>query len=53
MIDVERARAETPGCAERIHLNNAGASLMTTGVLDTQIDHLLLEARVGGYEAAR
>ena len=53
MIDVARARAETPGCADRIHLNNAGAALMSRRVLDTQLDHLRLEARMGGYEAAR
>jgi selenocysteine lyase/cysteine desulfurase len=53
MIDVARARAETPGCGERIHLNNAGASLMSRRVLDTQLGHLRLEARIGGYEAAR
>ena len=53
MIDVDLARARTPGCAERVHLNNAGASLMTQGVLDAQLDHLRLEARIGGYEAAR
>ncbi len=53
MIDVVRARSETPGCAERIHLNNAGASLMSRGVLDTQLDHLRFEAQIGGYEAAR
>jgi len=52
VFDVERARAGTPGCAERIHLNNAGAALMTRSVLDTQIDHLELEGRIGGYEAA-
>ena len=53
MIDFARARAETPGCAERIHLNNAGAALMSRRVVDTQLDHLRLEARIGGYEAAR
>ncbi len=53
MIDLSRARAETPGCADRIHLNNAGASLMTRAVLDAQLDHLRLETRIGGYEAAR
>ena len=39
-IDVERARAQTPGCAEVTHLNNAGASLMPTPVLEAVIDHL-------------
>lgn len=52
MIDVARARADTPGCRDVVHLNNAGASLPTRGVLDTVIDHLELEARVGGYAAA-
>ncbi|MEM7139422.1 MAG: aminotransferase class V-fold PLP-dependent enzyme [Actinomycetota bacterium] len=50
-IDVARARAETPGCADTIHFNNAGAALPTIGVLQTQLDHLDLEARIGGYEA--
>lgn len=52
MIDVDRARALTPGTADRIHLNNAGAALMTETVVGTQMDHLRLEAAIGGYEAA-
>jgi cysteine desulfurase / selenocysteine lyase len=36
-----------------IHMDNAGASLMPRCVLDTQIEHLQLEAAVGGYEAER
>jgi len=35
------------------HLDNAGAALMPRCVLETQIEHLKLEAAVGGYEAAR
>ncbi len=52
MIDVARARADTPGCGDVVHLNNAGAALPTRTVLDSVIDHLELEARVGGYMAA-
>jgi cysteine desulfurase / selenocysteine lyase len=52
MIDLERARRETPGCEHVVHLNNAGASLMPDPVLRAVTDHLELEARIGGYEAA-
>jgi selenocysteine lyase/cysteine desulfurase len=51
-IDVERARADTPGCAHVVHLNNAGASLPPTPVLDAVVAHLDLESRIGGYAAA-
>jgi selenocysteine lyase/cysteine desulfurase len=51
-IDVARAREETPGCANVIHFNNAGAALQPQPVLDTVLDHLRLEASIGAYEAA-
>lgn len=49
---VRRWREDTPGCAVRMHLNNAGAGLMPLPVLDAMRGHLELEARIGGYEAA-
>ena len=52
MIDVERVREDTPGCSQRLHFNNAGASLMPRPVIDTVVGHLELEAAIGGYEAA-
>jgi selenocysteine lyase/cysteine desulfurase len=42
----------TPGCASVAHLNNAGAALPTEATLSAEIDHLRLEAQIGGYEAA-
>jgi cysteine desulfurase/selenocysteine lyase len=51
-IDIERVRTDTPGSRDRIHFNNAGASLMPRRVIDTVIRHLELEGRIGGYEAA-
>jgi selenocysteine lyase/cysteine desulfurase len=51
-MDIDALRAQTPGCARRIHLNNAGAALMAQPTLDAMISHLRLEAEIGGYEAA-
>jgi len=51
-IDIERARRETPAASHLLHFNNAGAALMPTPVLQAQLDHLRLEAEMGGYEAA-
>jgi cysteine desulfurase/selenocysteine lyase len=51
-IDTAAVRDDTPGCRDRIHFNNAGASLMPQPVVETVIRHLELEARIGGYEAA-
>ena len=51
--ELRRWRADTPAAeAGRIHLNNAGAALMPKPVLAAVTQHLELEAKAGGYEAA-
>ena len=51
MIDIEAVRADTPGCEQVIHFNNAGAALMPTPVYEALVGHLALEREIGGYEA--
>lgn len=48
--DIQRFRAETKGTAERIHFNNAGASLPPDAVVETVVAYLNEEATYGGYE---
>ena len=50
--DLARWREDTPSAMlGRVHLNNAGASLMPLPVHRMVIDHLEREMRLGGYEA--
>ncbi|MFV2009941.1 MULTISPECIES: aminotransferase class V-fold PLP-dependent enzyme [unclassified Micromonospora] len=51
-LDPAALRAVTPGATLAHHLNAAGAALPSLAVLDAVIDHLRLESRLGGYEAA-
>jgi len=51
-MNIDLIRKETPGCKEKSHFNNAGASLMPQPVIDAMVDHIQLEATIGGYEAA-
>ncbi|MFD6142142.1 aminotransferase class V-fold PLP-dependent enzyme [Promicromonospora sp. NPDC060271] len=51
-LDVAALRADTPGTDRVIHFNNAGCGLMARPVTAAMVDHLNLEAQIGGYEAA-
>jgi selenocysteine lyase/cysteine desulfurase len=48
--EIQAFRTETTGTTERIHLNNAGASLPPDSVVDTMVNFLREEALYGGYE---
>ncbi|UFQ01521.1 aminotransferase class V-fold PLP-dependent enzyme [Pseudomonas fitomaticsae] len=50
--DILRLRAATPGCAQVIHFNHAGASLPSQTTLDAVIEQLQREALGGPMEAA-
>ncbi|WP_412543503.1 aminotransferase class V-fold PLP-dependent enzyme [Longispora sp. K20-0274] len=52
LLDIAALRADTPGCELVVHLNNSGCGLLATPVLNTMLDHLHLESRIGGYEAS-
>ncbi len=49
---IQQLRKQTPGIDNNIHFNNAGAALMPEQILNAMINHLNLEAQIGGYEAA-
>lgn len=49
---LDALRADTPGVNHVAHFNYAGSALPAKPVLDTVVRHLILEATIGGYEAA-
>lgn len=51
-MNIDLLRKDTPGCTQKIHFNNAGASLMPQSVIDAMITYIQVEATMGGYEAA-
>lgn len=50
-IDIEKIRNETPGIGNGVHLLASGSALMPKQVVDAVVNHTLLEAQIGGYEA--
>lgn len=50
-MDVERIRAETPGCADQVYLAAPGTALQSTGTRTAVREYLDRESEVGGYNA--
>jgi len=51
-VDLARVRADTAAVEQQSFLHSAGSSLMPRPVVETMIDHIRLEAAIGGYAAA-
>jgi cysteine desulfurase/selenocysteine lyase len=52
VIDIDKVRADTAGCEDVVHFNNAGSSLPPHQVVDAMVDYLRAEEVTGGYEIA-
>ena len=48
--EIQQFRAGTKGTAQKIHFNNAGASMPLDVVVETVVNYLNEEAMLGGYE---
>lgn len=51
-IDIAKIRSQTPGLKTVNHLLASGSALMPQPVIDAMLEHIQLEASIGGYEAA-
>ncbi|GAH42755.1 unnamed protein product, partial [marine sediment metagenome] len=49
--EILKIRADTTGCQNQIHFNNAGAALPPDIVHNAILGHLELERKIGGYSA--
>jgi selenocysteine lyase/cysteine desulfurase len=52
MMNIDQIRKDTKGCADKIFLNSAGASLVPSIVTSEMINYLKKEEELGGYETA-
>lgn len=50
MFDLNKVRKDTPNCQDKIFLNSAGSSLMTSQALNRIKTYLDEEAKIGGYK---
>ncbi|MCK5041317.1 MAG: aminotransferase class V-fold PLP-dependent enzyme [Sphingomonadales bacterium] len=50
-LDLDRIRLDTPSANNHIHLDNAGAALMPSVVVERMLTHIKLEEAIGGYDA--
>ena len=50
-MNIDSVRQDTPGTRNGIHLLACGSALMPQPVIDAIVEHMQLEASIGGYEA--